>query len=140
MSIQYSQFDPSNLSRVRDSLSALLQRSNQDAFVIFEEKKTGKFVQFAGSRNEDLLLDLPNQALTELEASKAKVVLRDWGASDPQEYVVFTDEDMDTVAGRQISFQINFGRNVSQAAQACLAIFERVYDFPADFELLIEEN
>ena len=52
-----------NTQRIEAALQALLQRNNEDAFVIFEDKATGKFVQFAGSAEQPLLLDLPLQAL-----------------------------------------------------------------------------
>lgn len=46
---------------IADELSALLERSNEDAFVIFEDAETGKFVQFAG-RVGDPLVPVGQQA------------------------------------------------------------------------------
>lgn len=129
-----------NQSRIVDALSALLQRRNKDAFVIFEEKRSGKYVQFAGSANEDLLLDLPSQTLTEEEMKRAEVLFRGLGIPGPETYEMYTDESMETVAGTQTSFHMGLGRDVVRAAEVTLAIFERVYQFPPDFPLALDEN
>jgi hypothetical protein len=129
-----------NQSRIARALSALLQRDNEDAFVIFEEKESGKYVQFAGSAHENLFLDLPIQTLTKTEVERAKVLFQELGIQGPQEYPTYTDKSLETMAGMQISFQVNFGQNVQQAVQFTQAIFDRVYEFPQDFQLVIEEN
>ena len=131
---------PDNQTRITNALTALLQRRNSDAFVILEEKSTGKFVQFAGSSEEPLLLDLPFQALTKQEIKKAISALKEFGAGSPQEYDVYTDENMETVAGRQTSLQAYFGQDTYRAAQASMTIFEQVYGLPRNFALNIEEN
>jgi hypothetical protein len=129
-----------NRNRIVDALSGLLQRHNVDAFVIFEEKGSGKYVQFAGSANEGLLLDLPSQTLTEEEAKRAEVLFSELGIPGPETYEVYTDKSRKTAAGMQTSFQVDFGRDVVRAAMVTLAIFERVYRFPPDFHLVLTEN
>jgi hypothetical protein len=129
-----------NQSWIVDSLSGLLQKRNRDAFVIFEEKSSGKFVQFAGSANEGLLLDLPSQTLAKEEMERAKALFRELGIPGPETYEMYTDKARKTVAGMQTSFQMDFGRDVVRAAQVVLAIFERVYRFLPDFHLVLTEN
>lgn len=129
-----------NQSQIVDALSELLQRRNVDTFVIFEEEGSGKYVQFAGSANEDLLLDLPSQTLTEDEMKRAEVLFRELGIPGPVTYETYTDKSRKTVAGMQTSFQMDFGRDVVRAARVTLAIFERVYQFPPDFPLALTEN
>ncbi|MBN1303737.1 MAG: hypothetical protein JXA13_04815 [Anaerolineales bacterium] len=131
---------PDNLSRVTEALSSLLQRKSQDAFVIIEEKRSGKFVQFAGSASESLLLDLPFQALSEAEVEKARVLFEEFGTSNPQVYDPYTDNSMSSASDTQTSFQVDFGSEIHRAAQACMDIFRRVYGLQPDFKLNIQEN
>ena len=49
-----------NQQEIETALSSLLKRQNEDAFVIFEDSVSKKFVQFAGSSTEPLLLDIHN--------------------------------------------------------------------------------
>jgi len=129
-----------NLNRIADALSALLHRTPGDAFVIFEEKGSGKFVQFARSPTEPLYLDLPAQTLSEEEMKRAKVLFAELGVSGPKEYEVYTDPTMREVTGTQISFNMDFGQDFQRATEVTLAIFERVYKFPPDFQLVLKEN
>lgn len=129
-----------NLKRITNALLALTQRYSEDGFVIFEEKTTRKYVQFAGAGNEDLLLDLPYQTLSPAEVEKAKQLFEELGKSEPEKYALYTDKSLEVTAGIQTSFQINFGRDIEQAAMIALMIFERVYGFPPGFQLTIEEN
>jgi tetratricopeptide (TPR) repeat protein len=129
-----------NLSRITKALSALLQRDNADAFIIFEEKETGKFIQFAGSKNEDLLLDLPSQTLSREEMARAKVLFEELGSSGPEKHAMYTDKSLEVIARIQTSFNMNFGRDFRRAAEVTLAVFERVYRFPAEFQLILKEN
>ena len=57
----------SNLHLMENALKDLLLQNSDDAFVIFSEKVSGKFVQFVGSAHENLALDLPIQTLSENE-------------------------------------------------------------------------
>ena len=68
---------------VHGALISLLKRP-AEAFVIFEEPKSGKFVQFAGSIEEPLLLDLPIQTLSPAEIEKAKTIFGEMGYSGPE--------------------------------------------------------
>ena len=75
----------SHAEPIREALSGLLGRL-QGAFLILEEPDSGKFVQFAGSREEPLMLDLPCQALSEKEAENARVFFEEHGVPEPQAY------------------------------------------------------
>jgi hypothetical protein len=130
--------DASNHAKIESALVALLNRHNEDAFVIFEEKATGKFVQFAGSSQEDLLLDLPSQTLDRAEMARAITYFLEVGI-EADVYDVF-DRPGATVVGQQCSFQHSFGRDARTAAEIASAVFLRVYRFPVDFDLVITEN
>jgi hypothetical protein len=51
-----------NLEKITAALTRLL--TSEEGFVIVEDPGSGKFVQFAGSDSEPLLLDLPTIGLT----------------------------------------------------------------------------
>lgn len=48
---------------IEDALNKLAS-GREGAYVVLEDSRSGKFVQFAGSRTESLVLDLPVQQLT----------------------------------------------------------------------------
>jgi hypothetical protein len=106
--------------------------------VIFEEKHTQKFVQFAGSARQDLFLDLPAQTLDQADVQRAESYFRGLGVR-AEEYDVY-DAPGGKVAGRQRSFQKALGRDVEVATNIATQIFERLYQFPAEFELVVTEN
>lgn len=115
-----------NLAPIREALASLLARSNDDAFVIFEQAGKRKFVQFAGGPG-GLLLDLPVEALSESERARAESF---FGAID----VRLMDQP------NYSSFQVDFGRDAESAARTTLDIFHRVYGLSPDFRLTVEEN
>jgi hypothetical protein len=125
-----------NRERIEVALKALLQRTNDDAFVIFEEKRSRKFVQFAGSARQDLMLDLPPQTLDQTEDARAEIYFRELGTRP-------VEDQSSTLEGkivRQRYYQKQFGRDAGAAAAAAMGVFERVYQFPPDFDLVITEN
>src|SRR5262245_2363089 len=64
--------DQQHANRIKAGLEALLLREGKDRSVIFQERKSEKFVQFAGSTMEPLLLDLPSIPLSAEEMARAK--------------------------------------------------------------------
>ncbi len=126
-----------NLTRIQHALSSLMVRPNDDAFVIVEHEPTGKFVQFAGSAAELLLLDLPSQTLSELEFYRAVEFFRRMGVTGEENSLL--DEPYGHVVGTQFSFNANF-RSAEDAARTAMMIFKEVYGYPEDCGLLITEN
>ncbi len=90
----------------------------QGGFVIFEEKSTGKFVQFAGSSQEPLILDLPWQTLSEDEKVRARTVLAPHGGTEGEH-----------------GFQLNLDRDADRAAQITMEVFRDVYQIAEPLEL-----
>lgn len=120
--------------RIAMALHSLLGRTNRDAFVIFQDKPSGKFVQFAGSADESLFLDLPPQALNEDEKPRAAKLFRELAAKGPK-------EGADRQTGKGLTgFQLRLGCDVDRGADVTLRIFREVYQLPADFALVLEEN
>ena len=128
-----------NTQRIEAALQALLQPTNEDAFVIFEDRATGKFVQFTGSAEEPLLLDLPLQALDTAERQRAQDLFRTFslpGATAADLY----DKPGGTIVGQQVSYQLECGKDCTHAAETAMRIFEVVYGLPSAFDLIVEEN
>ncbi|MDJ0708665.1 MAG: hypothetical protein QNJ46_35835 [Leptolyngbyaceae cyanobacterium MO_188.B28] len=126
-----------NRSRIAQALSSLLVRRNDDAFVIIAHPETQKFVQFAGSATEQLLLDLPSQTLSEMEFYNAVQLFRKLGVIGDEHDVL--DKPGGQVVGQQFSFNATF-RSVADATRTVEDIFATVYGFPTDCDLEITEN
>lgn len=127
------------IERIKTALRALLNRSNDDAFVIFEEKASGKYVQFAGSLDQPLLLDLPLQALTAEEQRRASVLFNELATGDATQADLY-DQREGQVVGQQVSYQLVFDRDAERAADVTSRIFDEIYHLPAEFDLTVTEN
>ena len=114
-----------NAEIIREALIRLLSRPS-GAFVIIEEPKSGKFVQFAGSEKEPLLLDLPSQTLTQDEMKKAIAVFSELGYPGPETFPV-QEHPGGPPAGEQTSFVVTFGKDVDKATELAVAVLHRVY-------------
>ena len=126
-----------NRETIASELRSLLGRENDDAFVIFRDAGSRKFVQFAGSSTEPPLLDLPAQVLSEAEFYRAVVLFRRVGVSG-EEYDVF-DGPGGSAVGRQFSFMYR-PATVDVAADLAVAIFREVFRFPEDFAMIVDAN
>jgi hypothetical protein len=124
--------------QIHDALQRLLQRRNDNAFLIIEEPKTRKFVQFAGSASEGLAFDLPSQTLSAEELSRAKRALATIGIRF-DEWDVY-DKPGGTVVGKQSGFSKSLGRDLAEATKLTLMIFIEVYDIKEPYNLSFEEN
>lgn len=127
-----------NHRAIESALSRLLVRTEGNAFVIIEHRASGKFVQFAGSKSEPLLLDLPRQALNNAELERAIVLVRGLGA-DLEKWPML-DRPSGEVVGTESGFQLKLGQDTKQAADLALRIFAEVFQLPRDSPLSLEEN
>jgi hypothetical protein len=127
----------SNREIIVAKLTALLARSNEDAFVVFEHASSGKFVQFAGSTSEPLLLDLPSQTLCKVEFDRAVAFFRRVGVAGEEHEVL--DEPGGSVVGRRFSFTYSPG-TVEEAADVAVGVFREIFDFADGFEMVVREN
>jgi hypothetical protein len=127
--------DPTEI-RIYEALVALLHRGTKDSFVLIEEPRSEKFVQFGKGRY--LGMDVPCVALSSAEADRASQFFNELGEAYPREY-----HDPDPKTGRihhGATFHHDFGRDARAASRAAIAFFVNVYGFPADVELSIEEH
>ena len=122
--------------RIYEALIALLHRGAEDSFVIVEDPRSKKFVQFGKGRL--LGMDVPCAALSSAEADRASRFFNELGEEYPREY-----HAPDPKTGRirhGATFCHDFGRDAKAASHAAVALFVYVYGFPADVELSIEEH
>lgn len=123
---------------VRASLERLLSRP-RGAFTIIEETMSGKFVQFAGSKEEPLLLDLPSPTLSSKEMEKAKSVFAELGYSGPETHQT-QEYPGGPTAGEVTTFMVKFDQDVDKATELVLAILHRVYGFDENAKLKFKEE
>ena len=123
---------------IRAALERLMERSNDDAFVIIEDKKTKKFVQFLGGKTQGLVLDLPMQALTSQELVRAKIVFDKFNIQ-LEEWEVY-DQPGGRVVGTQSGFNKYLGKDVDTATEIAWAVLTEIYLLGEPLELSIEEN
>src|SRR4051812_16160716 len=70
-----------NTRKIKAALRQLVRRAADDRPWVIFEHPTGKFVQFAGSVDEPLLLDLPWQPLSEAEFYRAATFFKRLGVT-----------------------------------------------------------
>ncbi len=121
----------SHSDTVRNALTRLLTQP-LGAFVIIEEPLSGKFVQFGGSKDEPLWLDLPSQTLSPDEMTRAKAVFAEFGYAGAE-----VDHDP---AGQDTNFIVKFGTDVDKATELAVAVLHRVYKFGDDTKLKLTEG
>jgi len=122
--------------RIYDALVALLHRGTKDSFVLIEEPKSGKFVQFGKGRR--LCMDVPCVELNGAETDRAYQFFRKLGEEHPREYDA---PDPNTGQVRHgAAFYHDFGHDAQAAAAAALALFLRVFGRAPDVELSIVES
>jgi hypothetical protein len=110
---------------VKTTLEKLLERSNDDAFVVITA--SGRFVQFAGSATEPIVLDLPFQAFRPEEVQRVREMLS-------------TVAPGRTVTESSSGFNVSFGRDVLPAVDAAMRVFHEIYQLPGGLEVSIEEH
>jgi len=123
---------------IRAALRRLLSRP-PGAFLIIEDSRSGKFVQFAGSQEDPLVLDLPCQTLSPEETTKAKAVFSDLGYPGPTTYQT-QQFPGGPPAGEQTSFMVTFEQDVGKATELAVAILHRVYGLDEKATLKLTEE
>ena len=108
-----------------EELKDLCRRDAGEAFSIFEDVGTRKFVQFAGGAGESLKLDLPSMQFKDLDDVRAQ----NFFARLPQpceRYDIGSpgSEDLDH------AYLVDFGSDVESAADAALGVLHEVFLIP----------
>lgn len=108
--------------RIIAALQEVLRR-NDAPFAIVEHVQSGKFVQFAGSARDPLLLDVPVQALAPDEQERAEQLFAALGGTQSES-----------------GFQLETGRDAGEAARIALRVFREVFQLPHDAELTVSAD
>ncbi len=95
-------------------------------------------MQFATGEDGGLIFDLPTEALTPQEQSRAIAVLKLLEIS-LEEWDVYDKPD-GRVVGKRAGFQKNVGNDPLVAAGIAWAVFVDVYGLSPSFELGVEES
>ncbi|MBM4020055.1 MAG: hypothetical protein FJ288_17345 [Planctomycetes bacterium] len=124
--------------KMREALDLIIRQGGEGSFVIFEEPCLRKFVQFAGSQTEGLLLDLPSPALSEDEMTRARDFFRELGV-DSHAHVEVPD-DNGRPAKWVATFQMKLGNDTRRAAQLACGVFLRVFRLSPDAAIIARVN
>jgi hypothetical protein len=128
-----------NHAKFRSALADLVRRERDtNASVIFKDARTRKYVQFLTGYDGEggLILHLPSEALDQAEGQRAESFFQELGVRAREDNVIAPDE----LVGRRRTFEMKFGQDAEAAAHVAEQIFERVYQFPADFALVVTER
>lgn len=114
-------------SIIRNGLRALLERAPAQGFVVFEDKATKKFVQFAGGAGR-MILDFPLVDLSEAEQRRAGEFFARHG------FVQTSDGD-----GMQV-YRLDFENDVDRATEIAMEIFRDVHGLPGQPRLYVHTD
>ncbi len=113
----------SHRDTIRETLRQLKAGETPEDFVIFEDRTTGKFVQFTGA----ILIDLPIDAKDDMAILRAEIIFKNAGLPFIQ-----------TEVGEYVIFNMNFGDDIDAAADFAMTVFREFHNLPERFELKIQ--
>lgn len=122
-----------NAVQINVALRLLLGKPSEDKPWVVIEHSSGKFVQFAGSVAEPLLLDLPWQPMSEAEFYRAVAYFKKLGVAGDE---VEMFDLQGNRANPQFTFNMTFC-SVHAAVEATLDIFNEVYGLAKESELVV---
>ena len=108
-------------ARVSSALREVLGRRGVDSpFAIIESAPSGKFVQFTGSAEDPLVLDLPVKTLSPEELARAQALFRELGGSASEN-----------------GFQLTLARDSDEGARVALRVIREVYSLPDNADITV---
>jgi hypothetical protein len=113
----------SHRETIKETLRQLKAGQAPEDFVIFEDKASGKFVQFTDA----ILVDLPVAAEDDMAILRAEIIFKNAG-------LPFTQSKM----GNFVTFDMDFGDDVDAAADFALTLFREFHHLPERFELQVK--
>ena len=123
-------------AQIGAALRLLLGRPREEKPWVVIEHDSGKFVQFAGSLAEPLVLDLPWQPMSEAEFYRAVAYFKKLGIAGDE--LEMFDRDGKPVSP-QFTFNMTF-RSAEAATEVILEIFDQVYGLPRDSRFAITSS
>ena len=118
--------DLSNIEEdINQAVDELVRKEGDGWFMIIEDSRTRKFVQFVWGATEGLTFDLPSQTLNQVELERAKKVLANY------DIVLETWELYDRPNGKVVGEQSGFNKDISNspelAKKIALDVFLEIY-------------
>jgi hypothetical protein len=128
------------LGSPKDAMIASILGESYNPYVVFKDRNTGKFVQFAGDQAQPLLLDLPLQSLTPGEQERAASLFAKLAVDRPTETQLYSFPSAEPTSLAS-SYQLNFVEDVGAAVSITLEAFSFIFRIPEEaLELDIEEE
>jgi hypothetical protein len=125
-----------NDKKLEEALVRLINNPDGE-FVIASDSLSNKFIQFAGSSNESLIVDLPIQTLGPDEIKRAARLFSEYGIK--HERWAALDKPGGKPVGIQAGFNLKVGNDIKKAVEIAMRVFKEVYKVPDNFSLNIEE-
>lgn len=125
--------------RIRIELEMMMEKEGPYTFVIFEEEETGKFVQFAGNKNEELLFDFPSAQLSKEEFERAGEVLEEYDIKH-ETSPTYTDETEAVENGSLSTFSKHLDDDIDLAVELTSVVMVEVLGFDKDVRLKVQTD
>jgi len=125
--------------KIRSELTKMMDKEGPYTFVIIEEPESGKFVQFAGNKNEELLFDFPSEQLSKKEFELASKILLNYDIHH-ETSPTYTDESETTQNGTLSTFSKRIKNDVDLAVELTSKIMIDVFEFDENITLKIETD
>ena len=125
-----------NDKKLEQALVRLMNNPDGE-FVIASDSLSNRFIQFAGSSNESLIVDLPIQTLEADEIKRAVRLFSEYGVKH-ERWKLF-DEPGGKPVGIQAGFNLKVGNDIKKAVEIAMRVFKEVYKVPDNFNLNIQE-
>ncbi len=130
----------SNIERdINQAVDELVRKEGDGWFMIIEDPRTRKYIQFVWGTTEGFIFDLPSQALDQIELQRAKEVLSNYDIV-LETWAVY-DRPNGTVVGEQSGFNKDIGDAPELAKKIALDVFIEIYrvDPKTDLGVTIEK-
>lgn len=111
-----------NVQAVKTALEGLL-KADEPSYVLLEDSKSGKIVQFAGSADEPLCLELPSARLRPEERTRAK------------RFFSRLDIERNRIVEGHINYQVILDDDVDQGTALALSLMQEVFRLPPHVDL-----
>jgi hypothetical protein len=110
---------------INQAVDELVRKEGDGWFMIIEDPRTRKFVQFVWGTTEGLSFDLPSQALDQVELQRAKKVLSVYDIA-LETWQVY-DRPNGNVVGEQCGFNKDISDTPELAKKIALDVFLEIY-------------
>ena len=129
-------FSDRNAHIIKEGLESLLRVEGRPVYLTIEDLKTGKILQFAGSSQDKLYMNLPAKDFSESDVRRAMSVLNPYKISFEDE-PLYLDEEGRNMGDSLRTFSKNLGDNIDLALEICSKVFFDIYRADDDIRLRV---